>query len=508
MDAGSLLVGRYELGRPIGSGGVGQVWSAHDTVLGREVAIKVQEIDLDFDPSTFERFVREARSAAGLQHPNVVTIFDSGTDGDIAFLVMELLPGPTLTGYLAERGPLPEEEAVALAWQVASGLAAAHSAGVVHRDIKPANLMFDARGTLKIVDFGIARLTQAATTQLTVMNGIIGSPPYLAPEGIDGRPVDERSDLYALGAVLMVMLTGRGPFDASHPLALLQQHLHTPPPHLRDRRPDISPALDMLVAQLLSKAPNDRPQSALEVVDRLHGAALPPPQPAAPPVTLLTQRRTDRRPRSRSMLGASFLAGAGATALVAAVMITMAGRTGPPAAGPLEPSPLALLPTVAVSGRSSPSPTAPTPTPAETSRPAPPSATPTPTPTRPRTAKPSPTLSPSVARSRTSATTSPAPEVAVGARADLASALADLRAAVQAVSGNEDLSARMVADLDRRVDGLAQQLDRKRGAEATKKVDEFDSYLAQLVRKGQLTADGQQQIGGALTGVRDLVADG
>src|ERR671912_2974147 len=188
MDAESWLAGRYQLCRQIGAGGVGQVWTAHDAVLGREVAVKVQQVDPDEDYDAFERFVREARSTAALQHPNVVTIFDSGTDGDTAFLVMELLPGPTLTGYLALHGPLAEQEAIALAGQVAAGLAAAHCAGVVHRDIKPANLMFDARGTLKIVDFGIARLTQATATRLTATNAVIGSPPYLSPEQVQGRP--------------------------------------------------------------------------------------------------------------------------------------------------------------------------------------------------------------------------------------------------------------------------------------------------------------------------------
>src|ERR671917_962279 len=225
MDAQALLAGRYRLDRRIGSGGMGQVWAAHDTVLGRDVAVKVQQFDPQGDRAAFERFVREARTAAGLQHPNVVTIFDSGTDGDIAFLVMELLPGPTLTGYLAQHGLLAEQEAVALAAQIASGLAAAHGAGVVHRDIKPANLMFDARGTIKIVDFGIARLTATTSTKLTALNAIIGSPPYLSPEQFEGRPADERSDLYALGCVLTTMLTGRPPFDGEHPLAYAHQHV-------------------------------------------------------------------------------------------------------------------------------------------------------------------------------------------------------------------------------------------------------------------------------------------
>jgi eukaryotic-like serine/threonine-protein kinase len=162
MDVGMLLAGRCRLSRPIGAGGMGQVWAAHDTVLGRAVAIKAQKFDADVDSRAFDRFQREAQSTPTVQHPNVVTIFDNGTDGETAFLVMELLPGPNLETYVAERGPLPERQVVALAAQVASGLASAHGAGVVHRDIKPANLVFDARGMLKVVDFGIAHLAQTA----------------------------------------------------------------------------------------------------------------------------------------------------------------------------------------------------------------------------------------------------------------------------------------------------------------------------------------------------------
>jgi eukaryotic-like serine/threonine-protein kinase len=146
MDVGMLLAGRYRLDQPIGAGGMGQVWAAHDTVLGRDVAIKAQKFDADRDRTAFDRFYREAQSTAGLQHPNVVTIFDSGTQGETAFLVMELLPGPNLETYVAGRGPLPERQVVALAAQIASGLASAHRAGVVHRDIKPANLVFDTLG--------------------------------------------------------------------------------------------------------------------------------------------------------------------------------------------------------------------------------------------------------------------------------------------------------------------------------------------------------------------------
>ena len=374
MDAESWLAGRYQLCRQIGAGGVGQVWTAHDAVLGREVAVKVQQVDPDEDYDAFERFVREARSTAALQHPNVVTIFDSGTDGDTAFLVMELLPGPTLTGYLAEHGPLPEQEAVDLAAQVAAGLAAAHGAGVVHRDIKPANLMFDARGTLKIVDFGIARLTQAVATRLTARNAVIGSPPYLSPEQVQGRPVDERSDLYCLGGVLMTMLTGLPPFEGTHSLALMSQHLHAAPPQVRDRRPDVDPELDALVGQMLSKAPQDRPQSAVEVLNRLTGSTHPEPTGPTVAETLVDPGHRDRpppaaaaaavptgsavRPGQRSMLGLGILAGAGAMAVVAALVIAFITTTGTPAAGGSGTAPVA--PTMAALTRSAePSPRAP-----------------------------------------------------------------------------------------------------------------------------------------------------
>src|SRR5215218_315696 len=343
MDAGMLLVGRYRLERLIGAGGMGRVWVADDTRLGRDVALKVQQFDPAGDRVAFERFQREAQSAAGLQHPNVVTIFDSGIDGDTTFLVMELLPGPTLEAYVAERGPLPEREAVALAAAVASGLVTAHRAGVVHRDIKPTNLMFDGRGGLKIVDFGIARLAQTAAARLTATKTVIGSAPYLSPEQLAGDPADERSDLYALGCVMTTMLTGRPPFEGEHPLALMHQHVSAAPPQLSERRRGINPALEALVAQLLSKSPQDRPQSALVVLDRLRDiqqgssgepsgvplattavmaqATRPLPVPA-PTVTAPTLQDRPRSGRSRWIAG-----GAAALVLVAVVLIAIASTT-------------------------------------------------------------------------------------------------------------------------------------------------------------------------------------
>ena len=508
MDAESWLVGRYELRRQIGAGGTGQVWTAHDAVLGREVAIKVQQADPDEDHAAFERFVREARSAAALQHPNVVTIFDTGIDGDTAFLVMELLPGPTLTGYLAQHGPLAEREAVALSAQVASGLAAAHGAGVVHRDIKPANLMFDARGTLKIVDFGIARLTQTVATRLTARDAVIGSPPYLSPEQLQGQRADERSDIYCLGGVMMTMLTGRAPFEGTHPLALMQQHLNSAPPQVSDRRPGIDPALNAIVAQMLSKSPQDRPQSAVELLDRLTGSTHEVPIGAATAAPLVDIGQTVQpspthpylraestaRPRQRSLLGLGILAGVAVVALVTALVIGLVTTAESPTARRFEPAPATRTPSVATTRSSEPSPRAAEPTAAE------------PTAAEPSAAKPTTAAAPT----RRPATTQAAPPTTdTGSdERDLDQALSSLQASAGEVSRGGQIDPKKANELGKRVDGLTQQLQKQRGAEATKKVDELEKYLAGLAKKGELTSDGQQRIATALSGIREVVAQG
>ena len=489
MDAKTLLAGRYRLDRRIGSGGMGHVWAAHDTVLSRDVAVKVQQFDPQGDRAAFERFVREARIAAGLQHPNVVTIFDSGTDRHTAFLVMELLPGPTLDGYVAQHGPLPEREAVYLAAQVGSGLDAAHAAGVVHRDIKPANLMFDAHGTLKIVDFGIAHLAQTAAERLTAPNTVIGSLPYLSPEQLQGRPADERSDLYALGCVITTMLTGRPPFDAEHPLAYAHQHVSATPPRICDRRPDIDPALDVLVAQLLSKSPQDRPQSAREVLERLTY-----PQPdwstseAAVPTTVIPAQTTRPMPADgaatappvmrlgqRSTRGRWIAAGAVVLILVTAVLIA------------------AVMAESQTAGSPSPSTSsAPTRQPATTSSQAPPSS--------------SAPSSPAPSRQPATKSTTPSAEPS-STTPSLQKALSDLREAVRTVSSNGQIDAKQAKELTKRVDEVDKHLTEKRGEDAVKKVEDLDKYLTELSQKGELSPEGAQQVADALQTVRELAAE-
>ena len=477
MKAGVLLVGRYRLDRPIGAGGMGQVWAAHDMVLGRDVAIKFQELGVDADRVLLERFYREARGAAALQHPNVVTIFDSGTEGGVAFLVMELLPGPNLEAYVAARGSLPEQEVIALVSEVALGLAAAHAAGVVHRDIKPANLMFDARGTLKIVDFGIARLAQTAAARLTATNIIIGSASYLSPEQVQGRPADERSDLYALGCLMTTMLTGRPPFEAEHPLAVMHQHVSLPPPRVSDRRPPVHPAFEALVGEMLSKSPQDRPTSALAVLDRLRHLELGTPnqttgtsigttavlgqatQPLSVPgpAEMTTRVARYRQPPGRTRW---VLVGVVALAISALVLIAIATTAADlPANDSAEPRSVAPTSTA-----SSPEPTH------DTSR-----------------------------MPRTSATpTAVKPEQAVS----------DLRAAVSAASSSGQIEEENAEELSELVDELAEHLAEDGVEDSAEHVKEINEYLRQLSKEGELTQGGMLRLADALQMVREAIAEG
>jgi hypothetical protein len=257
------LADRYRLVSPLGGGGFSEVWQAEDGVLGRNVAVKLCT-PAPAQPDQVQRFYREARTLAGLRHPNVVVVHDAGMDGGTPFVVMELLPGPSLSGLLASRGPLRVELALRYAQQAAAGLAAAHAAGVVHRDIKPGNLVLADDGTLKVVDFGIARLVSDAMS-VTATGVTFGTPGYLSPEQAAGDPAGPRSDLYALGCVLFTLLTGQPPFTAEHPVAVAHQHMNTVAPSVRRFRPEVPAAVDDLIASLLAKDPAHRPVDAATV---------------------------------------------------------------------------------------------------------------------------------------------------------------------------------------------------------------------------------------------------
>jgi eukaryotic-like serine/threonine-protein kinase len=250
----SLAQGRYVLGRQLGAGGMGIVRAAYDEVLHRDVAVKLLADNLAADAEARERFLREARAAARIHDPHVVAVHDVGDEAGRPFLVMELVDGPSLADVLATQGRLGPTETVEVAAQALAGLARAHEAGLLHRDVKPGNLLCHPDGTLKVTDFGVAEA--ADTPGLTRTGFVIGTRSYLAPERRRGRPADARTDLYALGATLVELLTGRPPVD-DEPFEL----------------PDETPAgLTKLVGSLLAEDPDDRPVSAEDALGVLMGA--------------------------------------------------------------------------------------------------------------------------------------------------------------------------------------------------------------------------------------------
>ena len=281
MRSGRRLAGRYRLDEPLGRGGMGEVWRAHDLRLNRTVAIKTLPAR-GAPEQAVARFRREAEIAASLQHPGIAVLFDIDTDDGDAdgdgtlFLVMELLRGTDLAA-LTEAHPqgLPVERATKLLAQIADALAEAHDKGVVHRDIKPANVMLLDGDRTKILDFGIARYAEQ-TTDLTG-SAMIGTPAFMAPEQFDRTtPIDHRTDLYALGGLAYQLLTGRRPFTAATMPELLHAVLLTPAPAVRDTRPDIPQDLDHLITQLLAKNPDHRPDNAHEVANRLRAVTAAP----------------------------------------------------------------------------------------------------------------------------------------------------------------------------------------------------------------------------------------
>jgi serine/threonine-protein kinase len=258
-----VLAGRYELGRVLGAGGMATVYLAVDQLLDRQVAVKVLNPPYALDPGFVERFRAEARTAARLNHPSIVAVFDSGSDGGVPYLVMEHVPGESLAALLHRNGPLPPRRAAELAGQVCVALAAAHAQGVVHRDVKPGNVLLAGDGRVKVGDFGIAKA--AAAPALTGEGEVLGTAAYLPPEQAQGGPVDARSDLYALGCVLYELLTGAPPFGSaadSPPLAVAARQVSQPREPPSARNPWVDPALDAVVLTAMAKQPDRRYQSA------------------------------------------------------------------------------------------------------------------------------------------------------------------------------------------------------------------------------------------------------
>ncbi len=273
--AATTMLGPYRIVGFVARGGTGDVYRATDMRLRRDVAVKVLAPDIrgDGDPQRVERFVREARLTASLDHPNIVRLYDVGLFDGRPYFVEELLDGETLRARIG-RGPLTIEEVLRIGADVARGLVAAHLAGSVHRDLKPENIFLTRQGATKILDFGIAKipLDETARDGLSTMTGILlGTAGYLAPEQIQGASIDGRADLFALGAILFEMLTGRRAFACEHIVDTLHAILHETPPEMMEQRPDAPSALAALVRRLLAKAPDARFQSAADLVSALEG---------------------------------------------------------------------------------------------------------------------------------------------------------------------------------------------------------------------------------------------
>jgi serine/threonine protein kinase len=261
IAAESVLGGRYRLVRLIAGGGMAQVWEAHDEILARAVAVKVLHPHLADDTAFLVRFRREAVAAARLSHPNVVAVFDTGVDGSVAYIVMELVRGRTLRELLAAQGALGPARAVQIAAQVAEALDYAHGQGIVHRDVKPANVLIADDGRVKVADFGIAKAASTgfgSNADLTQTGTIVGTAKYLSPEQVNGRPQDRRADVYSLGVVLYEMLCGRPPFTGDTELAIAMKHVRVAPTGPRQVRAGIPRPLEAVVLKAMAKAPSDR----------------------------------------------------------------------------------------------------------------------------------------------------------------------------------------------------------------------------------------------------------
>jgi beta-lactam-binding protein with PASTA domain/predicted Ser/Thr protein kinase len=259
---GQMFDGRYRIIRKLGTGGMANVYLAEDEELGRRVAIKVLDERHTQDDQFVERFRREAKNAAGLSHPNIVSIYDRGQSNGTYYIAMEYLEGKTLKELLVARGPTPIRVAVDYTRQILGALAFAHRHGIVHRDIKPHNVIVAPDGRLKVTDFGIAR---SGSSQMTEAGSIIGTAQYLSPEQARGAPVDPSSDLYSVGIVLYEMLTGTVPFTGDTPLEIAMKHLSTVPEPPSEKRPEVPHDLDSIVLRALAKRPEERYLEAEEM---------------------------------------------------------------------------------------------------------------------------------------------------------------------------------------------------------------------------------------------------
>src|SRR5688572_13013353 len=265
----SMIDNRYRVTGRIGSGGMADVYCADDTHLGREVAIKVLHRRFSQDEEFVERFRREASAAAGLQHPNVVSVYDRGSHDDTWYIAMELLKGRSLKDVIRQDAPIDQRRAIDLVIQILQAASFAHKRGVVHRDFKPHNVIVADDDSLKVTDFGIAR---AGASEMTETGSIMGTAQYLSPEQAQGQRVDARSDLYSIGVILFELLTSQVPFTGESAVSIALKHVSEPAPPVASWRPDVHPVLDAVIARALVKDPAGRFQSAEEFVLALDDA--------------------------------------------------------------------------------------------------------------------------------------------------------------------------------------------------------------------------------------------
>ena len=269
MTTPQVLGERYEIGGVLGRGGMAEVHHGRDLRLGREVAVKVLRSDLARDPSFQVRFRREAQAAASLNHPAIVAVYDTGEDrgptGATPYIVMEFVEGETLRDVLRREGPLPIRRAMSLAADICGALDFSHRNGIVHRDVKPGNVMITPQGTVKVMDFGIARAVSDSAATMTSTAAVIGTAQYLSPEQARGEGVDARSDVYSAGCLLYELVTGTPPFTGDSPVAVAYQHVREDPRTPSSLNPEIPPELDSILLKAMSKNPANRYQSAADM---------------------------------------------------------------------------------------------------------------------------------------------------------------------------------------------------------------------------------------------------
>jgi eukaryotic-like serine/threonine-protein kinase len=341
---GQKIGGRYEIVELVGTGGMSSVYRARDTILERDVALKVLHEHFSTDPESVERFRREARAIAGLNHPNIVTVIDRGEFEGRQFIVFENVPGENLKAMVEREGALPVEQALALTHQVARGLAFAHEHGVVHRDVKPQNVLLDESGAAKVTDFGIARSRDPGEA-LTETGTLLGTSDYIAPEQARGLRADERSDQYSLGVLLYELLTGEVPYPADTFMATAMRHLNDPVPSVRSRRADVPPRVDAIIARAMAKRPQERFPSTAAMMGAIEAAladeeaagglpdgatsVLPRTEPGPAAVSRpLRHRPRGRRRRVIPLLLAIVVVALGALVLAFLVAGTDGGGTG------------------------------------------------------------------------------------------------------------------------------------------------------------------------------------